>query len=130
MVPPGTFPASPLSNHQSPRSGSGITCAGERWLERSFTMRYLFSAVLAVVFLASAPAYPHERDRLPGSVSVEVVSESGATLFAIPYRDLWKGGTRVIKQYLEAQKGKNYGLVIRNMTPQRIGVVASVDGRN
>ncbi|MEK6745290.1 MAG: hypothetical protein AABZ15_16875 [Nitrospirota bacterium] len=93
-------------------------------------MRYVLSAVLAVVMMAAAPAYPHIGDRWQGEVSVEVVSALGTTLLAIPHKDLWKGDTRIIKKFLEAKKGENYGIVIRNMTPERIGVVVSVDGRN
>ena len=93
-------------------------------------MGYALSAVLAVVMMAAAPAYPHVGDRLQGEVSVEVVSDRGTTLLAIPHKDLWRGGTRIIKKFLEAKKGENYGIVIRNMTPERIGVVVAVDGRN
>ena len=93
-------------------------------------MRYPFSIVLALILLGSSPAHPHGRDRLPGRVDIEVVSENGVTMLTIPHKDLWKGGTRIIRQFLEAQKGRNYGIVIRNMTPERIGVVAAVDGRN
>lgn len=92
-------------------------------------MRYVLSAVLAVVMMA-APAYPRVGNGLQGEVSVEVVSDRGTTLLAIPHKDLWRGDTRVIKKYLEAKKGKNYEIVIRNMTPERIGVVVAVDGRN
>jgi hypothetical protein len=93
-------------------------------------MRYVLSAVLAVVMMAAAPAYPQGGDRWQGEVSVEVVSDRGATLLAIPHKDLWRGGTRIIKKFLEAKKGENYGILIRNMTPERIGVVIAVDGRN
>ncbi len=93
-------------------------------------MRYALSAVLAAILLAAIPAYPHGGDGLKGEVSVEIVSDRGTTLLAIPHRDLWKGGTRIIKKYLEAKKGEKYGIVIRNMTPERIGVVVAVDGRN
>jgi len=93
-------------------------------------MRYVRSAVLALVMMAAAPAYPHVGDGLPGEVSVEVVSDRGTTLLTIPHKDLWRGGTRIIKKFLEAKQGENYGIVIRNLTPGRIGVVVAVDGRN
>jgi len=93
-------------------------------------MRYVLSAVLAVVMMAAAPAYSRGGDRWQGEVSVEIVSDRGATLLAVPHKDLWRGGTRIIKKFLEAKKGENYGIVIRNMTPERIGVVVAVDGRN
>lgn len=95
-------------------------------------MRYLITAFLAafILFLAPLPAHPHGRDRLSGSVVVEIVSEEGAPMLTVPHRDLREGGTRIIKQYLEAHKGESYGIVVRNMTPERIGVVVAVDGRN
>ena len=93
-------------------------------------MRYVLSAVLAVVMMAAAPAYPHGGSRWQGEVSVEVVSDRGMTLLTVPHKDLWTGGTRVIKQYLEAKKGERYAIVIRNRTAERVGVVVAVDGRN
>jgi len=93
-------------------------------------MRYAQAAVLAVVMMAAVPAYPHGGEGLKGEVSVDVVSDWGATLLTVPHRDFWKGGTRVIKKFLEANKGDNYGIIIRNKTPERIGVVVAVDGRN
>jgi hypothetical protein len=94
-------------------------------------MRYLVIVIIAVMLVAaSAPAYPYGKNSSEGVVSVEIVSESGRSFFSIPHRDSWKGGTHIIKQYLEAMRGENYGIVIHNMTPERIGVVIAVDGRN
>ncbi len=93
-------------------------------------MRYALSAVLAVIMMAAGAAYPHGDDGLRGEVSVEIVSDRGMSLVMVPHKDFWKGGTRVVKKYLEAKKGENYGIVIRNMTSERIGVVVAVDGRN
>jgi hypothetical protein len=94
-------------------------------------MRYLMIVIItALMVSASAPAYPYNKNSLGGEVSIEIVSESGRSFFSIPHRDFWKRGTRVIKQYLEAMRGENYGIVIHNMTPERIGVVIAVDGRN
>jgi hypothetical protein len=94
-------------------------------------MRCVIVSILAVIMtVAAAPVYPHSADRGRGEVSIEVVSESGGAFLSIPYRDFWKGETHTFKQYLEARRGENYGIVIRNMTPDRIGVVIAVDGRN
>ena len=93
-------------------------------------MRYVLSAVLAAIMMTAAPAYPHVGDRWQGEVSVEVISDGGTALLTIPHKEMWKGDTRIIKKFLEAKKGENYGIVIRNMTSERIGVVVSVDGRN
>jgi hypothetical protein len=80
--------------------------------------------------MAATPAYPHAGDRLKGEVSVEIVSDQGSAFLTIPHRDFWKNGAHVMKKYLEARKGENYGIIIRNKTPGRIGVVIAVDGRN
>jgi hypothetical protein len=94
-------------------------------------MRYLIIVIIAALMVAaSAPAYPHSKNSLGGEVNIEIVSESRRAFLSIPHRDSWKGGTHLIKQYLEAMRGENYGIVIHNMTPERIGVVIAVDGRN
>ena len=94
-------------------------------------MRYLVIMIIAALIVAaSALAYPHSKKNLGGEVSIEIVSESGRAFLSIPHRDFWKGGTHVIKQYLEAMRGENYGIIIHNMTPERIGLVIAVDGRS
>jgi hypothetical protein len=94
-------------------------------------MRYRAILIIAAMMMAaSAPAYPHGKSRLGGEVNIEIVSESGGTFLFIPHRDSWKGGAHIIKQYLEARRGENYGIIIHNTTPERIGVVIAVDGRN
>jgi hypothetical protein len=93
-------------------------------------MRYALSAVLAVIMMSAGAAYPHGGDELKGEVSVEIVSDRGNTLLTIPHKDFWKDGAHIIKSYLEAKKGERYAVVIRNKTPERIGVVVAVDGRN
>jgi hypothetical protein len=94
-------------------------------------MRKIVSAVLATILLtAAATSHAHGRTRLQGEVSVEIVSDRGSALVTIPHKDFWSNGTRTVKKYLEARKGENYGIVIRNNSPERIGVVVAVDGRN
>ncbi len=62
-----------------------------------------------------------------GDVEVDVVSDRGRTLPQYPVRE-GRGG--VYKAYLEAVRGRNYSIQIRNRTNQRVGVVIAVDGRN
>jgi hypothetical protein len=88
------------------------------------------AAVLAVIIAAAAPAHSLGRAILPGEVNIELVSDRGNMFQAIPHQDFWKSNTRVIKRYLEAKKGENYGIVITNSTLERVGVVIGVDGRN
>ena len=94
-------------------------------------MRTILASVLAAVILATAaPAQSFGRGRFSGEVSVEIVSDQGSAYLAVPHKDFQKGLTRVTKKYLEAKRGENYGIVIRNTTPERVGVVVAVDGRN
>ncbi len=90
-------------------------------------MRYAIAAVLSIMLvLAAVPAYSH----YGGNVHIEIVSDNGDRFPAIPFKDNTIGGTHIIKKYLEAKRGENYSIVIRNNTPERIGVVIAVDGRN
>src|SRR5512135_1266480 len=94
-------------------------------------MRYLLVSIIAVALTIGAlPAGAHRGGGLRGEVSIEIVSEKGSHFLTIPHKDFSDGGTHVVKRYLEARRGENYGIVIRNMTPDRIGAVIAVDGRN
>ena len=92
-------------------------------------MRAIVFGILVFVMLAAAvPAYPMSGGG--ESVRIEVVREDGGAFLSIPFKEEWKSGTRIIRKYLEAGKGENYAIEIRNMTPERVGVVIAVDGRN
>ncbi|MBN1254153.1 MAG: hypothetical protein JXA50_02665 [Deltaproteobacteria bacterium] len=93
-------------------------------------MRYSALAfITAAIMTAAAPAYAHDGSSSE-AVSIDIVSERGGLFLSIPHRDSWQGETHIIKNYLEARRGANYGICIRNRTPDRIGVVIAVDGRN
>lgn len=90
-------------------------------------MRYtIFLLVSITLLLSTAPSYSH----IGGNVEVEIVSDRGEEFFVIPYKDTHKGRTHIVKKYLEAKKGGNYNIVIRNNTARKIGAVIAVDGRN
>lgn len=93
-------------------------------------MRSILVIIIAAMMLAAAPAHPHVKNTSGDAVSIEITAEHGRAFVTIPHRDYRKGGTHIIKSYLEARRGENYGICIRNMTPERIGVVIAVDGRN
>ena len=93
-------------------------------------MRYTAVVIIAALMMAAAPAYPHGGSTLRGAVNIEIALDQDDPFLVIPHKDYWKKGTHIIKQYLEARRGANYGICIRNMTPERIGVVIAVDGRN
>lgn len=60
------------------------------------------------------------------AINVEVVSDYGQHMPQYPVRD----DHNVYRAYLEAQRGQEYGIRVRNQTGQRIGLVIAVDGRN
>ncbi len=59
-------------------------------------------------------------------VSVEVTTDGGRALPLYAH----SGSNQVYKAYLEALKGKQYGVRVRNNTRGRVGLVIAVDGRN
>ncbi len=61
-------------------------------------------------------------------VEVEIVNDRGRPFPQYPLRR--GGGSTVYKAHLEAVRGSNYSIRIRNRSDQRIGVVIAVDGRN
>lgn len=90
-------------------------------------MRHVIVTLIAIIFmLSAAPAFSYGR----GAVDVEIISDRGDEFSVMPFKDFETGCTHVIKRYLEAKRGKNYSVVIRNNMPERIGVVIAVDGRN
>jgi hypothetical protein len=95
-------------------------------------MKRTIFATLAVIIAAigATSAYSSGKPVLPGEVNIEVVSDNGTAFQTIPHRDFWTGSTHVRKRYLEARQGEHYGIVITNRTPERVGVVIAVDGRN
>ncbi len=92
-------------------------------------------AVIGVIFIfmslvSAEPSFGHIKHPFAGEVSLEIVSDSNSTFQSVSHQDLWRGQTRIIKKYLEAKMGENYVIVIRNNSPERLGVVIAVDGRN
>jgi hypothetical protein len=93
-------------------------------------MRNRVIGIIMVILVLAAPAFGHGRARLAGNVSVEIISDKGSVYRNFPVSDRQKRRTRIIKKYLEAKKGENYVIRIRNNSPERVGVVIAVDGRN
>lgn len=96
-------------------------------------MKQLLSKIAIYFFILSVAADQALAKDAPGpagEVNVEVVSDTRGVLPGIPLREVLKNGTGVIKQYLEVHRKENYGIMVRNNTPGRIGVVIAVDGRN
>jgi hypothetical protein len=83
--------------------------------------------VMVLVLFFAAPACAHQSG---GKVDVEIVPDNGGFLSKIPLRDYFSGQTHISKKYLEARRGENYSIVVRNTMSERIGIVIAVDGRN
>ena len=64
----------------------------------------------------------------PEPVQVEVVADDGSVYARY---DLVGGGADgTLRAYLQAERGRNYGIRVRNHAGERIGLVIAVDGRN
>lgn len=79
----------------------------------------------ALLLLGSSAVWAQQNNI--GGVEVEVISDGGRPLPRYPLRS--ERGP-VYKAYVEAVRGRNYSVQVRNRTNQRIGVVIAVDGRN
>lgn len=98
-------------------------------------MKTATAVILGIVMvLMAVPAFA-SRGR---NVDVEIVSDKGSIFQLIPHKEYGVGSpevgaskrTQVFKQYLEAKKGENYNILIRNHFSERLGVVIAIDGRN
>lgn len=90
-------------------------------------MKTVKAVILGIVMVFMAVPALASRSR---NVDVEVISDRGSLFQVVPHKEYITGTTQVFKHYLEAQKGKNYSVLIRNHLSERIGVVIAVDGRN
>ncbi|TAN43358.1 MAG: hypothetical protein EPN25_00850 [Nitrospirae bacterium] len=86
------------------------------------------AVLITVVWLMSAGVSFGYQAR--ETVEVDLVTGQGEVLQVIPHKYYEADRMQVIKKYLEARQGQTYSIVIRNNSPERIGVVVAVDGRN
>jgi hypothetical protein len=90
-------------------------------------MRYRVSLIIALIFcLSAAPSFAYRGN----DVDIEVISDGGYEFHTIPHKERYSGKTHIIKRYLEARRSEHYSIRISNNTPERIGLVIAVDGRN
>lgn len=82
----------------------------------------LFSTmILLIAFICTAAASA-------STVNVDLLADGTGPL---PFYRVGGGGTHdTYRAYVEAVKGDQYGIRIRNNTARRVGVVVAVDGRN
>jgi hypothetical protein len=74
-----------------------------------------------------ANQFKWDSNRNNASVEIDVVDDSGRELYQYTANNRKNRNKRT---YLEASKGKNYTLRLRNTSNERVGVVVAVDGRN
>jgi hypothetical protein len=90
--------------------------------------RLKFGTFLA--FLGLVAGLPATASEVIGSdrVAVEIVADDGSVFARYDIADGSGGGD--LRAYLQAERGRNYGIRIHNTTGGRIGLVIAVDGRN
>lgn len=82
------------------------------------------TALGAMMNITAAASEP-----LPANqVGIEIVAEDGSVFARYDLADRSRYGE--LRAYLEAERGRNYGVRVRNYTGGRIGLVIAVDGRN
>ncbi|MEE9303707.1 MAG: hypothetical protein V3U84_07960 [Thiotrichaceae bacterium] len=74
----------------------------------------------------SPQATRHYEHRRNNPVSIEIINDRGRRFAKHQHRNGYKSR----RAYLEAKKGQNYKIRVRNRTNKRIAVVIAVDGRN
>lgn len=90
-------------------------------------IKRVFAGLLSCMMLGMIPLSDAVARDGRGAVGVQVVNDNGRTLRQFPLR---RQGQDTYRAYLEARRGQNYAIRVRNKTSHRIGVVIAVDGRN
>lgn len=88
--------------------------------------RPCLTGLIALLLLFGASAVSAQRFD-SGDVEVQVTNDRGRPF---PYYPLRRSSPTAFKAHLEAVRGSNYSIRIRNRSDQRIGLVIAVDGRN
>jgi len=78
---------------------------------------------LGVAVASEARSWKGSRD-----VEIEIVDDSGREFRQYPLSGAAK--KQSTRAYLEAERGENYGIRVRNRSDHRVGLVIAVDGRN
>ncbi len=73
-----------------------------------------------------SPQYTQPYENRYNPVRIEIIDDHGRSFAKHQHRNGYKSH----RAYLEAKKGKNYKLRVRNQTNKRIAIVIAVDGRN
>jgi len=94
-------------------------------MKRQSLLVSLLSAVVGLGALLPATGWAWSR---VGDVEIEIVDDRGRELPQYPLVE--SGGRRTERAYLQAERGENYSIRVRNRSRERIGLVIAVDGRN
>ncbi len=87
--------------------------------------------MLVILLLGLAIAAPVSYSKIltnSSNVEVEIINDHGQSFDVYPLQN--RNPQREFRTYVEAIKGENYALRIRNLSNKRIGLVIAVDGRN
>lgn len=89
----------------------------------------LIKSVFLTCFCLAA-SFPAAASRIApaAGIDVEIVAGDGSVFARYDLHDRSRRGS--LRAYLEAERGRNYGIRIRNHGGERIGLVIAVDGRN
>ena len=90
--------------------------------------RLIYGAFLTTLGAAMNVTATASETVLANQVGVEIVAEDGSVFVRYDLADRSRHGE--LRAYLEARRGRNYGVRVRNNTGGRIGLVIAVDGRN
>jgi hypothetical protein len=82
----------------------------------------LISMFLLLVFGSASGSVPGH------GIEVEMVADDGSRFARYDLAGASRGGD--LRAYVQAERGRNYGIRVRNRTGGRIGLVIAVDGRN
>ena len=91
------------------------------------TKSLIFMTVLATLSTVAAVAEASAGVPAP-QVGVEIVADDGRVFARYDLADRYQQGQ--LRAYLEAERGRNYGIRVHNRTGARVGLVIAVDGRN
>ena len=83
-----------------------------------------------LVFACTVASFPAAASKIVPAdrIGVEIIADDGRVFARYDLSDRSQPGS--LRAYLEAERGRNYGIRIHNYSGERIGLVIAVDGRN
>jgi hypothetical protein len=90
--------------------------------------RYIHAFLITFATLATLPTVVHAHTSPIATIEVSLVRDDGRTFAHFNYDGRHDPG--VWRRYVQAEHHARYRIRLRNNTPNRIGIVVAVDGRN